>query len=218
MSATSFIEVVCVARGGKQLLVGTPSGETALTFPRVVEQTITCHTGGDDSTKGSRTIAGSFIERKCWGCGLPHPWSKKEREKFVVICPNAYKPGIREHATAQIKDFQERKGRKHTKGSKRKNVNTLNWEDIPTKRRAVLLQQHHTGSAVTTDGGSVASLITGDATTRSPGKCVSHITLHQDIIVLAGSSLLPPIPVAIQGKELPQPRMCLRYWGGSEHG
>ena len=103
----------------------------------------------------------------------------------MVICPNANKPGICEHAAAQIKDLQEQKGCKHAKGSKRKNVDTPNWEDIPTKRRAVLLQQHHTGSVVTTDGSSIASLITGAMTMWSPDKCVSHITHHQDAIVLA---------------------------------
>ena len=196
-SVSIILEVVGIARGGEQFLVGTPSGETALSFSSIAEQTITRYTGGNDSTKGSGTTAGSFIKRKCWGCGLPHPWSEEEKGNLVVICPNANKPGICEHTTAQIKDFQERKGHKHTKGSKCMNVNTLNWEDIPTKHRTVLLQQCHTGSVVTTDGGSVASLITGATTTRSPGKCVSHITLHQDVIVLAGSSSLPPIPVVI---------------------
>jgi hypothetical protein len=196
-SVSNILKVVGVAPGGKQFLAGTPSGATTLSFPSVAEQTITRYTRGNDSTKGSGTTAGSFIERKCWGCGLPHPWSKKEKGKFVIICPNADKPGIREHASAQIKEFQERKGHKHARGSKRRNVNTLNWEDIPTKRRAVLLQQHHTGSVVTTDGGSVASSITGATTTRSPSKRVSHVTLHQDVVVLAGSSSLPLIPVAI---------------------
>ena len=196
-SVSNILEVVGVARGGEQFLASTPLGETAPSFPSVAEQTITRYTSGDDSTKCSEMTPGSFIKHKCWGCGLPHPWSKKEKGKFVVICPNANKPGIPEHAAAQIKDFQKRKGRKHAKGSKRKNVNMLNWEDIPTKRCVVLLQQHHTGSVVTTDGGSVASLITGATMTWSLGKRFSHITLHQDVIVLAGSSSLPPIPVAI---------------------
>ncbi len=127
----------------------------------------------------------------------PTPLVQEGEREVRGYLPNANKPGICEHAAAQINDFQEWKGRKHAKGSKRKNVNTLNWEDIPTKRCAVLFQQHHTGSVVTTDGGSVAPSITGAMTTRSPGKCVSHITLHQDVIVLAGSSSLPPIPVTI---------------------
>ena len=187
-SVSNILEVVGGARGGKQFHVGIPSGATALSFPSVAKKTITRYTRGDDSTKGSMSTAGSFIERKCWGWGLPHPWSKKEKGKFVIICPNANKPGIRKHAAAQIKEFQERKGRKHARGAKRRNVHTLNWEDIPTKRHVVLLQQHHAGSVVTTDRGSVASLITGATAMRSPSKGVSHVTLHQDVVVLAGSS------------------------------
>jgi len=114
----------------------------------------------------------------------------------VVICPNADKPGIRAHTAAQIKDFQERRGRKTARGSKRKNVNTLTWDDIPKERRAVLLQQHHSGSVVTTDGGSVASSITGVTMPQRPGARIS-VTFHQDVVVLTGTSSLPPIPVAI---------------------
>ena len=116
----------------------------------------------------------------------------------MVICPNADKPGIRANAAIQIKEFQERRGRKTAKSSKRKNVNTLTWDDIPRECRAVLLQQHHSGSVVTTDGGSVASSIISVTTPQRPSACNS-VTLHQDVIVLTGtsSSSLPPIPVAI---------------------
>jgi len=114
----------------------------------------------------------------------------------VVICPNADKPGIRANAAIQIKDFQERQGRKTAKSSKQKNINTLTWDDIPKERRAVLLQQHHTGSVVTTDRGSVASSITSITMPRRPG-ARNSITLHQDVVVLTGTSSLPPIPVAI---------------------
>jgi hypothetical protein len=78
-----------------------------------------------------------------------------------------------------------------------KNVNMLNWNDIPSERRVVLLQQHHSGSVVTTNSSSVASSITGATTTWASGAHVSHITLHQDVIVLVGTSSLPPIPVTI---------------------
>jgi hypothetical protein len=93
-SVSNILEVVGVAHGSEQFLVGTPSGESALSFPSVAEQTITPYTRGGDSTKGSGTTTGSFIKRKCWGCGVPHPWSKKERGNFLIICPNADKPGI----------------------------------------------------------------------------------------------------------------------------
>ena len=40
----NILEVVSVACGGKQFLAGTPLGESALSFPSVAEQTITCYT------------------------------------------------------------------------------------------------------------------------------------------------------------------------------
>ena len=190
-SVDNILQVVGVHRGGEQFFSGTAQG-SGLSLPSVAEQTLKRYAGGDDSTKGSE--GSSFVERKCWGCGMPHPWSKKERGKYVVICPNADKPGIRAHAAAQIKDFQERRGRKTAKILKHKNVNTLTWDDIPKERRAVLLQQHHATSVVTTDGASVASSITG---ATSPQKPRNSVTLLQDVVVLTGTSTLPPIPVAI---------------------
>ncbi len=192
-SVSNILEVAGITRGGEQFLT-----VSSMAFPSVAKQTLKHYAGGDDSTKGRETTVGSYVECKFWGCSLPHPWSKKEKGQYVVTCPNANKPGIREHTVAQIKDFQVRRGRKHAKGTKRKNVNTLNWDDIPSERHAVLVQQHHSGSVVTTDGGSVASSITGATTTWASDIRVSHITLHQDVIVLAGTSSLPPIPVAIQ--------------------
>jgi hypothetical protein len=162
----------------------------------VAETTLNRYSRGDESTKGCDTT-GSFIEHKCFGCGQPHPWARKEQGKFVVCCPNANKPGIREHTAAQIKDFQARRGRKNSKGTKRKNLNTVNWEDIPSARRKVLLQQHRSGSTVTLDGGSVASSITGATTTRASGNRNGSITLHQDVVVLSSNSSKPPIPIAI---------------------
>jgi hypothetical protein len=196
-SVTNILEVIGDARGGEQFLSNPPPGGSAPAFPSVAETTLNRYSRRDDSTKGSDTT-GSFIERKCFGCGQPHPWAKKEQGKFVVCCPNANKPGIREHAAAQIKDFQARRGRKNSKGTKRKNLNTVNWDDIPSARREVLLQQHRAGSTVTLDGGgSVASSITGATTTRASGNRNGSLTLHQDVVVLSSNSSKPPIPIAI---------------------
>ncbi len=172
-SVSNILEVIGDARRGKQFLINPPPGGSAPAFPSVAETTPNRYSKGGDSTKGSDTT-GSFIERKCFGCGQPHPWAQKENGKFVVCCPNANKPGIREHAAAQIKDFQARRGRKNSKATKCKNLNTVNWEDIPSECCEVLLQQHRSGSTVTLDGGSVALSITGASTTRASGKWESH--------------------------------------------
>jgi hypothetical protein len=123
-SVSNILDVIGEARGGEQFLI---PGGLAPAFPSVAEQTLNRYSKGDDaSTKGSDTTGGSFIERNCFGCGQPHPWSKKENGRFVIVCPNQNKAGIREHAAAQIKEFQSRQGRKHSKASKRKNLNTVN--------------------------------------------------------------------------------------------
>jgi hypothetical protein len=62
----------------------------------------------------------------------------------------------------------------------------------------VLPQQHCASSVVTTDGGSIASSITGATSMRSSGRRASnHVTLHQDVVVLAGHSSKLPIPISI---------------------
>jgi len=92
-SVDNILQVVGVHRGGEQFLSGTAQG-SGLSLASVAEQTLKRYAcGGDDSTKGSE--GSSFVKRKCWGCGLPHPWSKKEKGKYLVICSNADKPGIR---------------------------------------------------------------------------------------------------------------------------
>ena len=198
-SVSNILEVIGDARGGEQFLMNPSPGGSAPTFPSVAETTLNRYLKGDDSTKGSDTTRGSFIERKCFGCCLSHPWSRKEKGQFFVVCPNANKPGIREHAAAQIKDFQARRGRKHSKATKRKNLNKVNWVDIPSERHEVLLQQHRAGSLVTLDGGSVGSSITGATTspTRLSGNRNGSLTLHQDVVVLSSNSSKPTIHIAI---------------------
>jgi hypothetical protein len=163
-------------------------------LPSVVEKTLQRYSGGDNATKTSEMTASTYIQPSCFGCGDPHPWSKKVKGVYVVCCPNADKPGIRDRAAANIKAFQARRGKKHQKNAKRKNLNTVNWEDIPAVRRKVLLQQHCAGSVVTTDATSVASSITG---ATSKHRASGHITLHQDVVVFTGHSSKLPIPVSI---------------------
>ena len=70
-SVSNILEVAGVTRGGEQFLT-----VSSMAFPSVAEQTLKRYAAGDDSTKGSEMTAGSFVKRKCFGCGQPHPWSK----------------------------------------------------------------------------------------------------------------------------------------------
>jgi hypothetical protein len=130
----------------------------------------------------------------------------------VVCCPNTNKPGICKQAAAQIKDFQSRRGRKQSKGAKRRNLNTVNWEDIPSTHCKVLLQQHCSSSVVITDRGSFASSITGATGTHALGHCPGNVTLHQDVAVLPSTSSKPPIPIAIHS-----PMAHISLWMGTSN-
>ena len=124
----------------------------------------------------------------------------QEGEGTVCRCrPQCKQARHSRTAAAQIKGFQTRRGRKPSKSAKRKNLNTVNWDDIPSEHRVVLLQQHCDGSIVTTDGGSVGSFITGATTspTHASGHCNGSLTLHQDVVVLSSNYSKPPIPIAI---------------------
>jgi hypothetical protein len=81
---SNVLEIVSSAHGGEQFHMVLSPGGTAPTFPSVAKKTLICYGGdGDESTKGGETTKGSFVERRCFGCSDPHPWSKKENLAFL---------------------------------------------------------------------------------------------------------------------------------------
>jgi hypothetical protein len=91
---SNVLEIISGARGGKQFHIAPPGGPVPA-FPSVGEKTLQKYAaGGDNSTKGSKITNSSYIEQKCFGCGNPHPWSKKVKGVYVICCPNANKPGV----------------------------------------------------------------------------------------------------------------------------
>jgi len=124
--------------------------------------------------------------------------------KYVVICPHANEPGIKEKAELNIQKFQNQKKKNACTNKKRRNLNTVNWEDIPKKRREVLLGQQcaHFGmpdmSSVSTISGATPN---GSVIRRS------NITLLQDVVVLSTQSSKPQIPIAIHS---PIPHLSLQ--------
>ncbi len=96
---SNILDIVRVdQRGGGQLYQTMPATPA---FPSLVEQTIKSYTSADDVTKSTTKSK----ERECFGCRGPHPWSKRQDGKWVIICPNASKPGIQEHAKLEIAQF-----------------------------------------------------------------------------------------------------------------
>ncbi len=104
--------------GGEQFHGSTPSGSS---FPSLAERTISSY-----DTGRTRTTSASNSELKCFGCWGPHPWSEKKGRNWVIVCPQAYQPGIRDHAKDEIAKFRGRKKEKAKESGKCKNINTVN--------------------------------------------------------------------------------------------
>jgi hypothetical protein len=58
-------------RGGEQFYQTPPA---TLAFPNLAEQTIKTYTSSDDVIKSTT----KSNDRECFGCGRPHPWSKRQ--------------------------------------------------------------------------------------------------------------------------------------------
>jgi len=167
------------------------------------EKTIQRYGGGDTS---KRSPSGTYVP-ECFGCGGPHPYSKLVDGKYVVICPRADEPGVREKAEMNIQMYQARKKRNAKNNKKRNNLNTVNWEDIPESRHDVLAAQHYASLHKVVPGStsSAASTLTGST---SPGLIRrGNVTLHQDVVILSTQSSKPQIPIAIHS---PMPHLIMQ--------
>jgi len=142
-------DIVCTEQLGGEQFHFSPSPAN----PSVAEKTLQQYSG--NTTPGSEGKGGYTPE--CFGCGGPHPWSKLVNGKYSVICPHANEPGIKEKAELNIQKFQNRKKKNAQTNKKHHNLNTVNWEDIPEKRREVLLGQQRTQLG-TPDTSSVSTI------------------------------------------------------------
>jgi hypothetical protein len=193
---SNILEIVGMDKHGGQQFHAKPP--TIPAYPSVAEQTITSYTpsGGD----ASKSVEKDGKDMLCFGCGHPHPWSKKVNGKWVVICPNKNKPGVMDRAKLAILQYQTRRRRQTWENRMRKKGQTLNLDDLPQSTQDRILLQHGTQASVaTTDATSVSvsSSITGATSAVRTGTKRGCITLHQDVVVLASDSMKPPIPIAI---------------------
>jgi hypothetical protein len=139
---------------------------------------------------------------------------KQANGNYIVVCPNANKPGIHEKAELNISKYQARRRQNARNNKKRKNVNTVHWEDIPEKQRKVILAQAQRRSQVgvsSLDAISVALTLTGTITNSII--CLSNVIFHQDIVILATQSFKPQIPIAIHSL---MPHLMLQTGGPKE--
>jgi hypothetical protein len=115
-----------------------------------------------------------------------------------VICLNKDQPGVRDRAKLNILQYQTRQRRKTWENQKRKNIHTLNLEDLSRSTQDQILLQHWakaSGATTNATSVSVSSSITGAMGSVGTSVKRGSITLHQDVVVLASDSTKPPIPM-----------------------
>jgi hypothetical protein len=188
-------------RGGKQFHISQGQANAS-----VAETTIQRY-GGEESTCSAYEAKRQPGKPECFGCGGPHPWSKMTDNKYVVICPHANEPGIWEKAELNIQKYQAQKKKNARNNQKRCNLNTVNWEDIPEKRREILAAQHHAslGKVIPSSASSASSTLTGGSSPSIIRR--GTVTLHQDVVVLSTQSSKPQVPITIY---CPMPHLSLQ--------
>jgi hypothetical protein len=108
-----------------------------------------------------------------------------------------------------IQKYQARKKRNARNNKKRKNVNTVNWEDIPESRRDVLAAQHYASLHKIVLGGASSAASTLTSASGPPAGLIrrGNLTLHQDVVILSTQSSKPQIPITIHS---PMPHLIMQ--------
>ncbi len=106
-----------------------------------------------------------------------------------------------------IQKYQARKKKNSRNNQKCRNLNTVNWEDIPEKEREVLAAQQR--ALLSVGSWSIASRASSILTGSSNPSIIhrSNVTLHQDVVILSTQSSKPQIPIAIHS---PMPHLSLQ--------
>ena len=187
---SNILEIVGVEKRAGEQFHAAPSVAPAL--PSVAERTIKSYSPREGTDGGNA----------CFGCGdFRHPWARKINGKWVIQCPMKDKPGVMERAKLAISRLQSRRGRKKREAIKRRNVNTLNYDDLPqsTRERILLQAAGRAGSTSESASVSVNSSVTGGSGAIGGQGSASrgNITLHQDVVVFTSDSRKPPLPISI---------------------
>ncbi len=108
--------------------VEQPAGEQFYTvqcpaLPSIAKKTLQQY--AHDTMKISQESRGSS-RNKSFSCGEPHPWSKMVNGKYVVVFPNAIKPGVHKKAKLNISKYQACQKKNAQNNKKRRNLNTVN--------------------------------------------------------------------------------------------
>jgi hypothetical protein len=177
-------------------------------FPSQAETTLTRYApggGGGYSTDGSRGTDRSGGQGlppvwNCFGCGRPHPYLEYKDGQHIVICPNKDTPGVREHATKNIKKMRKNRKKKHIQTQKRKNLGTANFTDFDEAGQQRIREQclAALGGQEVSDYISVTSSLTGPGSyapraSRGRGRGgTGNRIFVVDVSVLAATTPLKP--------------------------
>jgi len=180
-----------------------PTGShQALALPSQAETTLGRYSprGGRQPEPGAGQTRGQQRPLTCYGCGGPHPWSEYKQGSYVVICPNQHNPGITENATRALERMRKNKSRRYQHNKKRKNINTVNFGDLPEAARARIQGQVHQYEAGggTSGVSSPSTLSTSTPTSRERGSGNSVIFVLDVPCLAAGSPLKRMMPITIQ--------------------
>jgi hypothetical protein len=119
--------------------------------------------GGYQSNGGcSESSHGSGGEQqgdKCFGCQGPHPYIQNK----VIMCSNKDKPGVKEAANVNYKEWLERR----KKLNKKRKDRSISYDKLSKKDKARMRESVLTSLCVS-NATNEASTITTDSSTRSP--------------------------------------------------
>ncbi len=164
-------EVANIMAIARQLVGSQAFAASVPTFASQAERTLDRYAPGGYSLESGYRSDGGHLESsrgsrgelgrgdKCFGCGGPHPYIKNK----VIVCPNKDKPGVKEAANTNYREWVE-KGKKQNKKQKERSVSydKLSNKDKVKMRESVLSSL--CVSSVTDE----ALTITADSSNRSP--------------------------------------------------
>jgi hypothetical protein len=138
------------------------------------------HSEGGRSESSRRSHDKLGRSNKCFGCDGPHPYIRNK----IIVCPNKDKPGVKEAADTNYKEWVEKRKRQNKKWKERSvSYDKLSDKDKAKMRESVL------ASLCVSRATDEASTITTDSSTRPPAAKKPHMTiLVIDIAVLSSAS------------------------------
>jgi hypothetical protein len=160
----------------------------ALALPSQAETTLSWYSswGGRPTESEAGQARGQQRPLTCYGCGGAHPWSKYQQGSYVIICPNQKNPGIKENATRALERMRKNKSRQYQLNKKPKNINTVNFGDLPEAARARIQGQVHQYEAGggTSMASSPSTLSTSTPTSRERSGGIASCSWLTSLVLL----------------------------------